>query len=56
MKAQAFNSVWDALEDMPEQPARLRARSALIGYAGGYGSQSGIEPDDQGKAREENAT
>jgi predicted XRE-type DNA-binding protein len=30
MKKQTFSSVWDALEDTPEQAASLRARSALM--------------------------
>jgi predicted XRE-type DNA-binding protein len=29
MKAQRFHSVWDALEDTPQQAASMRARSAL---------------------------
>lgn len=29
MKAQRFDSVWDALEDTPQQAASMRARSAL---------------------------
>ena len=30
MKTQRFNSVWDAIEDTPEEAANMKARSALI--------------------------
>ena len=43
---QRFASVWDAIEDTPQEAASLRARSALMIGWGGVAGNTAIAMDD----------
>jgi predicted XRE-type DNA-binding protein len=49
MSKQTFDSVWDALEDTPEQAENMKLRSALMIFLSEYIKEQGLTGEQAGK-------